>query len=79
MKYILWPIYAITIMLSTFIIGAIRFALIPAWHFRMPTLREAFTFHDEYLFDNWSWKTLFRIIFDYDYAQRFMKGEEDEE
>ena len=79
MKYILWPIYTTIMVLSMFVIGAIRFALIPTWHFRMPTLREAFTFHDDYLFDDWSWKFLFRIIFDYDYAQRFLRGEEDEE
>ena len=79
MKHILWAIYATLVIISILIAGAIRFILIPTWHLRKPTLREAFSFHDDYLFDDWSWKFLFRVIFDYDFAQRFIRGEEDEE
>lgn len=75
MKYILWPFFAIIIVLAHLIAGTIKFVLIPIWHFRLPTIREAFTFNGEYAFDDWSWKKLFRSIFDYDFTQKCDDGQ----
>ena len=70
MKYILWPFMVIIIVLSLLIAGTIKLILIPIWHFRLPTIREAFTFEGEYAFDDWSWKDLLRSIFYYDFVHK---------
>lgn len=70
MKYILWPFLAIIIVLAHLIAGTIKFILIPTCHFRLPTIREAFTFYGTYAFDDWSWKDFFRSIFYYDFTYK---------
>ena len=70
MKYILWPFLAIIIVLAHLIAGTIKFVLISTWHFRLPTIREAFTFYGIYAFGDWSWKDFFRSIFDYDFIYK---------
>ena len=65
MKYILWPPFATLLVLAMLAAGTLRFVFIPTWHFRMPTIREAFTFHGEYIFENYSWKELLKDILIY--------------
>ena len=36
------------------------------WNFRKPTIRESFTFDDEYIFENWNWKELVNEMFSFD-------------
>ena len=70
MKYILWPLLAISLTIFLLAYGALRMIVLSLWHFRIPTIREAFTFDGEYAFKDWSWKIFFRSIFDYDFAQK---------
>ena len=63
MKYILWPPYAI--LACIFILTSRVFLMLwtLVWHFRVMSLREAFT-NDEgdCFFDDWSWKEFFEIL-----------------
>lgn len=70
MKYILWPFMAILITICILGHGTLRMILITLWHFRLPTIREAYTFDGRYAFEDWSWKVFLRSLFDYNFAQK---------
>ena len=65
MKYILWPPFAIFIVIYLFIQGIVQALWIMIWHFRIPTIKELYTKDGEYLFEDWSWKEFFRDILIY--------------
>lgn len=62
MKYLLWPLCAIVIVVFFLCIGTARFILLTLWHFRKVTVREAYTLDGDYLFEDWSWKGLVEEI-----------------
>ena len=62
MKYILWPIFATLVVLIMLFAGIMRLIFIPLWHFRLISIKEAYTLDGGYLFDNWSWKEFFREL-----------------
>ena len=70
MKYILWPFMATLLAICILIQGVLRMILITLWHFRIPSIREAYTIDGKYAFEDWSWKIFLRSIFDYDFAQK---------
>ena len=70
MKYILWPLLATLLAISLMTYGTFRMIATSLWHFRIPSIREAYTFDGEYAFKDWSWKIFLRSIFDYDFAQK---------
>lgn len=73
MKYILWPIVAIIIVITRLAINTIYGITLAIWHLRIPTVRDVYTVDGHYLFKNWNWKHFLREIIDYDYC---MKSEE---
>lgn len=62
MKYLLWPPFAIVMVVFALCFGAARFILLTLWHFRKITAREAYTLDGTYLFEDWSWERLFKEI-----------------
>lgn len=66
MKYILWPLVAIPITIALLFTGILRLILVPLWHFRTISIKEAYTLHGEYLFEDFSWKEFARSIFVYE-------------
>lgn len=72
MKYLLWPPFAVFIVIYRLTQGIVQALWIMIWHFRIPTIREVYTEDGEYLFEDWSWKEFFRDILIY-------KPEENEE
>ena len=65
MKYIISPFIFLLIIILLIITGILRMIWILIWSFRKPTIRESFTFHDEYLFENWNWKELVKEMFSF--------------
>ena len=56
MKYILWPIVAIIIVITRLAINTIYGITLAIWHLRIPTVQEVYTVDGHYLFKNWNWK-----------------------
>lgn len=65
MKYILWPPFAVFIVIYRLTQGVILALWIMIWHFRIPTIKEVYTEDGEYLFEDWNWKEFFRDILIY--------------
>ena len=66
MKYIIYPFIYLLIIFFFIIAGILRMIWILIWNFRKPTIRESFTFDDEYIFENWNWKELVNEMFSFD-------------
>ena len=62
MKYIFLPLFVIVAMICLFIHGTARALWIMIWHFRIPTIREAYTIDGDYLFEDWNWKQLLNTL-----------------
>lgn len=67
MKYILWPIVAIIMIIIVLTACTTLGILFAIWHFRIPTAREVYTIDDHYLFEDWNLKRFLREMIDYDY------------
>lgn len=67
MKYILWPIVAIIMVITILTTRTIYGVLLTMWHFHIPTAREVYTIDNHYLFEDWDWKQFLREMIDYDY------------
>lgn len=64
MKYILWPPFAVLLCIFVLVYGAVKMLWSLVWHFRVMPMREAYSYDDgEYLFEEWSWKQLFKELF----------------
>lgn len=50
---------AILITIAFLFTGILRLILVPLWHFRTISIKEAYTLHGEYIFEDFSWKELF--------------------
>lgn len=62
MKYIIHPFIVLFILITLLSIGTARLCGSLLWNFRIPSLRKTYTFFDEYLFEDWSWKKLFKMF-----------------
>lgn len=62
MIYIVHPFIVLLTIIVLLIAGLVRMGFWLLWYFRIPSFRKAYTFNDEYLFDDWSWKEFFEMF-----------------
>ena len=62
MKYIIWPVIVVLMLLMLSVAGTLRLIMIPIWNFRLISVKEAYTFNGEHLFENWNWKEFFECL-----------------
>ena len=62
MKYIIWPIFVVTMLLILSAVGTLKLIMIPIWNFRLTSVKEAYTFDGNYLFEDCTWKEFFKCL-----------------
>ena len=69
MKYIVWPFFAIFVMACFLLRGIVMYVFTLVWNFRLPSVREAYSIDGEFLFEDYSWKTMLMEILVYNYKK----------
>lgn len=79
MKYLFWPPVAVLVVVLMLCTGLLRIVFHLVWDFRFMGWREAYTFGDDYLFKDHTWKDVLMEIVNPYYVVKDKNEEYDED